>query len=1473
MLKPDGSTYVFGETAYNIEKNEVAFNTDAIESKRDCATGLVTYKEGENTIHNKSGIDHFYDKVKTPEYAHTYLLSSVFSSDYEDVTGNGPTDDDLGAYTTFQYKKDLPVYNWRVPYGPMQASYNASLNTNKYDQKGSYVYGKKEIKYIEKIITKTHIAVFDISERKDARGAKNEDGEVPGVGEQVMYKLDKVRLYSKPEYKKYEAQLENDDPSDDPTIDQLSPIKTAHFVYDYSLCKDLNNNLETDYNESGKLTLKDVYFTYRKSNMGKYTPYNFIYDGYNPDFSLKAFDIWGNYKPNNGGCNADEGLTNQEFPFVNQNDRAIQDKYASAWTLTSIKLPSGGAIDLEYESDDYQYVQKEHAMQMFKVVGAGNTSSTNNPRTNQKLYGAFEATHLYVELPDETSVSQITEQDFKDKYLKGVKDKPMYFRFLINMTKKGATLSSQSDFDYVTGYFNLDYASFNERDNDNIFEVDGKVYASIPMTLTNMEGGFNGGKNVNPITKAGLYFGRKYLNGLVYGLNQNAGTENVETIAKSLVANIQAGSQIFTGPNAALRKNKYLCAQRFIPSKSWIRLSTPKKNKVGGGIRVKKVVMHDNWNNMVSTDGVSNRYGQTYDYVLGNDEGTSGVATFEPNNSAENPLVQPFYDKPEKLVAPREVSYVEKPFGKGFFPSATVTYSKVTVKNLERKNITKHATGKVVSEFYTSKDFPTKVDYTDLDRLYKSDEANILQQLIGGLIGLPVNVTNEFTLSQGFVIHTNDMDGKSKSQKVYQEDVKDPISTVEYIYNTEEGDSSTLNNKVTVINKDGSIDNAKEIGVDYDVVTDFRESYSNSRTAGLSINVVGYFPPPVVVPSVFPSITSHTNIGRSTITTKVLHTTAILKEKIATDLGAKVTTVNEAWDATNGEVILTKTQNEFNDAYYNFNFPAYWAHNEMGQASKNIGLSGTLIKSGNYFSFQDPTDTNKYLTLGDEIIANYGAPEPARLWVVEFNDSKTGVLLMNRAGVVVNRSSYTIDEDINFKIVRSGYRNQQMANMASVTMMNNPITKDTNGNYIDINTDTFLQQEGTTADKSSRIINASAVSYTDFWNCQCEYGLESLPYENPTSTELADTAIEDYNFNPYVYNVKGTWRADKSYAFLTERTDVKQGASTKENTRKEGYFKTFVLYYTKSNGKWVKNVAADNDWTFASEVTQYSAFGPEIENRDALNRYSSAQYGYNLTLPTTVTSNSRYRHMGSENFEDYDYINSNDAHFSYKEIALEDGDGRITSSTKYAHTGNTSLQVPFQTPAGLPVELLGFLPPNPDKDGDGIPDDEDKCPETPSNNTDYDGDNLGDECDDYAVPIITNVEESGQFDWWRKQARFTIQGTPNKEIPYKIVVQNYGTRNGNFAVNQQVVGLWNQASFITLDATGRAVVEIEVKANRVKKSNATPNRIVVDFVITNHLGEPEILSSNYFVRIGANGYKHTDSGNYHPSWPIFQSVL
>lgn len=1334
VLQTDGSTYVYGTTVYNTKKVEATFdvskNKDAINTGN--STGLIEYllpNNGPNSrvdgSINSSGIsDQFLNRINTPAYAHSYLISAVLSSDYEDIDGNGPSINDLGSYTQFQYKITDSNYKWRVPFESNTATYNNGLISKDYDQKGNYIYGEKELVYLDKIVTKTHVAFFDLEDRKDAIGVAGENG---GAGSGRMKKIKSIRLYSRPEVTIAGIIT-------DPGINgNVKPIKTAHFVYSYNLCggSDLRNkvgglltNNEIS-NNGGKLTLEKIYFTYRGSNMGKYTPYKFYYgkeksdevvQGYsivsdpinNPHYHSKGFDIWGNYKLNQGDGSLNSIANNTEFPFVNQNEETANENI-QAWSLKSIELPSGGIISIETESDDYQFVQDKKAMQMFQVLGCGDTNTPNaGSVTNINLYSENNhKKYLYVKISEEDIASNYSNrQDFINDYLSENYKKAIQFRFLLNM--RG---DNDNQYEYVNGYFEIE-----ENISHPINSTPIKVFANpsgsgtvaaIPVKFLKRDGGTNGNAPVNPITKAGWGFGRTYLNRLVYGLNDNPTETDFQTIVNNLEGSIQSISEIFKGPNKALQDNG--CARRFKSNKSWIRLENPNKRKYGGGLRVKSIKLSDSWRNMLTENGGTSledmKYGQEYFYNDDNNN-SSGVATFEPNESSENPFVEPFYnnqgDYADNIAAPKESNYVEKPFGKDFFPSPRVTYSKVTVKNLENENVKKHATGKVVTRHFTSYDFPTKVEYTNISAIPDITPNNIIGSLIANG---NVNIRNHLTMSQGFSIVTNDMNGKLRSQEVFPEgEENEPISKVEYIYNINE--SGEIDNNLITINSKGEVEK-KLIGLDYDMINDFNESYSKTSVNGVAANLASFIipsvpPAPLYIPTVFPKSSSHENSLRTAVTTKHIHKSGILIEKIATDLGSTVSTKNLAWDASSGQVILTETINEYNDHYYSFSYPAYWMYEGMGLASNNIGIEGILtafqgnyvghnVSPNPYFKINGINDLTEIFHVGDELYTSTNVvggdgtidlenvlesnitTSGSKLWVVGFNTNKSGILLMDRNGNYINQC---VDyAELDFKIVRSGYRNLQSASMASVTSMINPLKDLDNDGDLEFDFNAFLYNDTTS---NPRIVNASAVVYKDFWRPEVESNFNNYPQYD---TSLISSVIgyngavvtRDFNpvypsglpvypygplANPYLMNIKGEWRAEKSYAYLTSRNS---NDGMVNNPRNEGFYKQFSPFYRfdSSTQKWYIN---EDNWTYASSVTKYSPYGVELENKDALNRYSSAQYGYSYTLPTAVASNSRYKNFGFEGFET---INT---HFNFiVDVA--------TISKDYSHTGKSSIKV------------------------------------------------------------------------------------------------------------------------------------------------------------------------------------------------------
>lgn len=1298
VYRPDGMRYVYGLPAYNTKQVEATF---AIGNRQiDCATGLTNYDVSDaNPEENKKGLDRYVNIMEMPAYAHSFLLTAIVSPDYVDVTGDGPSDDDLGSWVKFNYTSKTANgnrYKWRMPYHG--ANYdegikadNAINNKEFKDDKASYLYGEKEIWYVHSIESKNYISEFTYSRRNDGIGAIGEHttlgDKASGVHDwtdkpwNLSYRLDRIDLYAKRDRRVQKA--------------NAIPLKSAHFRYDYSLCKGLDNyhaGLDPDeptmQSLEGKLTLKEVFFTHGSSKRGRLNSYKFEYNGLNPDYNIKGYDRWGGYKPVNGAADCNDLGTSPpswEFPYVDQDDPINKaHAYSSAWNMTSIKLPSGGLINIEYESDDYAFVQDKHAMQLLKVVGSSKDVPNNDFDVSTLDGFLFERSSfnnynfLCVEVDNDLFHSLTGDRDeyFRKHYLRDIVSSRLYFNFMVRLT------DSEQSYNMVPGY--VEISPLNEH---NVVKraSNGKYYGIISLKEVGIgkdNDNCNGAGNdncVNPITKAAWNFARLNAPGLVYPGNTKTG--GAKDIILGLAGSFEDVLKIFRGENRIFRGKNY--GIRYKPSRSYVRLYHPTGKKFGGGCRVKRLAVSDEWDKMTNNDESSFSYGQEYTYTTTSQDGqstiSSGVATYEPMVGAdENPLRQPIMYKETNLLAPDRSHYAEEPLGESHYPSPSVGYCKVTVTSLKRYATPgdpttgqlnrRTATGSLVHEFYTAKDFPVIVEKTSISKdnntlHYSTDFENFLT----GLLGLNYD---RMAVSQGFMIELNDMHGKPKRTSYFNEAGSAYAYTESHFKRKKYGRAADGADMYRLVNEVSCIDEKNQIlptavGLETEMVLDMRFAESQNWKIGASVNldvnnmvIPTPIPLPIVIPmpSVWPTLASEITSFRSAVATKIVSRYGIMEETVAFQDNSKVVTQNLLWDKITGEILLTRTQNEYDNWVYNFTYPAHWAYdNGMGPSYKNTGAAFrdlTINALGELIDTRENAryDFAKYLVPGDELRLQGKEICGGRLrdidtkyWVIQVSS--------NRVRILDNQGQPPgLATDVKVKVLRSGRRNQQSTPIGTVQLLVDP----------------RLNDQISIPNPASEVLNASSVEFADSWDTFCcGTGTGCI--------DLCQSAI-----NPYTTGQRGNWRLATTYAYLAERRDATAGLKS----QKGGVFAQWSPFWQYAS-QWTAQPQADPNWIKSERITKYDPYGNALESVDALNRFTTVQYGFNHTLQVAVAKNAAYREVVSESFEDnqYERIYGNFCrlrpHFGLAENTVA---GMLPNvphiSNKLAHSGRYSLLIP-----------------------------------------------------------------------------------------------------------------------------------------------------------------------------------------------------
>ncbi|WAC02745.1 hypothetical protein N7U66_03475 [Lacinutrix neustonica] len=306
--------------AFGINENDDIENNYLAYTKTYLSNEYIVNTCDQNTV---SG------EIKKVPYENTSLLELITTPDYIDLGQEGPDDDDFGGWTAFEYHKrygedsDMARwYRWRIPYNGLLYSKNSISDVK--DDTGYVNTGEKEVNYLKKVETKTHVAYFVTNKSDAARFGVSGD-----IAQFLNGSLkDRYDGLGAPELTSVE------DPSSDPLnkslkgVDQLEylekivlfskarpeiPLQVTNFQYDYSLVQNLPNNINGNFpgnktsNESGKLTLKKVWSEFEGVVDARISSYKFGYQytnnhqnttsyslaAQNPDYGPHLLDPWG----------------------------------------------------------------------------------------------------------------------------------------------------------------------------------------------------------------------------------------------------------------------------------------------------------------------------------------------------------------------------------------------------------------------------------------------------------------------------------------------------------------------------------------------------------------------------------------------------------------------------------------------------------------------------------------------------------------------------------------------------------------------------------------------------------------------------------------------------------------------------------------------------------------------------------------------------------------------------------------------------------------------------------------------------------------------------------------------------------------------------------------------------------------------------------------------------------------------------
>lgn len=460
---------------------------------------------------------------------------------------------------------------------------------------------------------------------------------------------------------------------------------------------------------------------------------------------------------------------------------------------------------------------------------------------------------------------------------------------------------------------------------------------------------------------------------------------------------------------------------------------------------------------------------------------------------------------------------------------------------------------------------------------------------------------------------------------------------------------------------------------------------------------------------------------RAVATTKVIYKNGILKRIVAYNNGAKLITENLLFDPYTGAPLLTTTTNEFEQPIYKYTQPAYWFYPNLGSAAdnyraiynKNWDNGDTTIlakydifrqnnatftlKSANYglMSFWDTNDVEHSQMLGDDdFVEVVRSRKTNQLNAVSAAQTSLTNPITVRRFPLFDAFNALTDSCFSYKncigeekMAKFGYYNHKyyffgdiidkyceipipvLLNVGNVKYV---VSGATEGLGVPIS-QLYFTKDGDRVLVRRRDATASeSISWNDKCGLfpECFDGIlqaSAVEFSSDWIYPYADVGAPSTLSENYL-RVPNITRAKRANVFDTERKQTGYFPDYQTNIAWDGTFNFFNnLNFLRGNANNLQY-----PWSWTTEITKFSPFGYEIENRNALNIYESALYGYGNRLMTAVANNARYCEIAFDGFENDLPFSTSAArgHFLY---IYNMSQPQPICTSEFAHTGRNSL--------------------------------------------------------------------------------------------------------------------------------------------------------------------------------------------------------